>query len=149
MPKRAAPVIALSAVVLFALWLTRRGTVPRFRWLMWLATGSIAASFGANSAGWIFTEMGRQPFVVAPNPTGVNGVYMFTAAAVSPGVSFGEILFSVMAFTVIYAIAMVFEVRLLIRYVRGGAAGAPPGVAHPHGPDYDAAASDHVLAFAY
>ena len=26
----------------------------------------------ANSAGWIFTEMGRQPWVVAPNPTGVD-----------------------------------------------------------------------------
>ncbi len=26
------------------------------------------APFVANAAGWIFTEMGRQPFVVVPNP---------------------------------------------------------------------------------
>jgi len=31
----------------------------------WLAVG---APFVGNAAGWIFTEMGRQPFVVYPNP---------------------------------------------------------------------------------
>src|SRR5690606_25896943 len=36
-----------------ALWLTRRGTVPRATWLMRLAVASIAASFLANTAGWV------------------------------------------------------------------------------------------------
>jgi cytochrome d ubiquinol oxidase subunit I len=142
-------ILAAGAAVL-ALWLTRRGTVPRPRWLMQLAVASIVASFAANSAGWIFTEMGRQPFVVAPNPTGVDGVYMFTAAAVSPGVSFAEILFSVITFTVVYGVALVFEIRLLVKYVRGGVASALPELAHPHDPDDDeGATSDDVLAFAY
>ncbi|HEU0163892.1 MAG TPA: cytochrome ubiquinol oxidase subunit I, partial [Thermomicrobiales bacterium] len=146
--------ILAAAAALLALWLTRRGTVPRPRWLMQLAIASIIAPFAANSAGWIFTEMGRQPFVVAPNPTGVDGVYMFTAAAVSPGVSFGEILFSVITFTVVYAVAMVFEIRLLVSYVRGGVASALPELAHPApsggaDPDDPDAGSDDVLAFAY
>ncbi|MET0806768.1 MAG: cytochrome ubiquinol oxidase subunit I, partial [Lacisediminihabitans sp.] len=136
-----------------ALWLTRRGTVPRQRWLMQLAVASILASFAANSAGWIFTEMGRQPFVVAPNPDGVDGVFMFTAAAVSPGVSFGEILFSLSAFTLVYAVLMVFEIRLLVRYVRGGIASAVPELAHPpqspSDKDDDDSTSGDVLAFAY
>ncbi len=63
---------------------------------MRLAVFGILAPFGANAAGWIFTEMGRQPFVVAPNPdpSGIDQVFMFTAAAVSPGVSAGELLTS-------------------------------------------------------
>ena len=69
---------------LLALWVTRKGTVPESG-LMRLAVLRILAPFGANAAGWIFTEMGRQPFVVAPNPdmNGIDQVFMFTAAAVS------------------------------------------------------------------
>jgi cytochrome d ubiquinol oxidase subunit I len=139
---------AFAAAV--ALWLTRRGTVPRFRWLMWAAVAGILSPFAANSAGWIFTEMGRQPFVVAPNPTpgGVDGVFMFTAAAVSPGVSFGEILFSLCSFTLVYAVLMVVEVRLLVKYIRGGVASALPELGEkPRDPD--APVDDDVLAFAY
>ncbi|MET4780251.1 cytochrome ubiquinol oxidase subunit I [Glaciihabitans sp. UYNi722] len=142
-------VAAFAAFV--ALWLTRRGTVPRPRWLMQLAVVGILAPFAANSAGWIFTEMGRQPFVVAPNPSGVDGVFMFTAAAVSPGVSFGEILFSVVSLTLIYAVLMVFELRLLVRYVRGGVASAIPELDKRDHPDEsdDGPRPDDVLAFAY
>ncbi len=80
--------IGFGAIAAFAAFLailiTRNGTVPDRRWLMRLALLSILAPFVANSTGWIFTEMGRQPFVVAPNPTpgGIDGVFMFTAAAV-------------------------------------------------------------------
>jgi cytochrome d ubiquinol oxidase subunit I len=137
---------AFAAAV--ALWMTRRGTVPRSKPLMLLAVIGIAAPFIANSAGWIFTEMGRQPFVVAPNPSGVDGVFMFTAAAVSPGVSFGEILFSLIALGTVYAVLMVFELRLLIRYVRGGVASALPELAK-HDDDTNDPKSDDVLSFAY
>src|SRR5690625_5361690 len=86
--------------------------------LAWL---SILAPFAANSAGWVFTEMGRQPFTVAPNPdpTGVDQVWQFTAAAVSPGVSGQEILFSLIALALIYALLLVVEIILLVRYTKG------------------------------
>jgi cytochrome d ubiquinol oxidase subunit I len=140
-------IAAFAAAV--ALWLTRKGTVPRSKGIMLLAVGGILAPFAANSAGWIFTEMGRQPFVVAPNPTGVDGLYMFTAAAVSPGVSAGEMLFSVIALTLVYAVLMVFEIRLLVRYVRGGIASAVPELAEPDQPEDDDHPKSDVLAFAY
>ena len=132
-----------------ALWLTRNGTVPESRPLMQLAVASIVAPFLGNIAGWVFTEMGRQPFVVVPNPdsSGIDGVFMFTAAAISPGVSAGELLFSVTAFTLVYAILLVVEVWLLARFVRGGVASAMPEVA-AHETAHDDA-SDDVLAFAY
>jgi cytochrome d ubiquinol oxidase subunit I len=90
--------------------------------------------------------------VVAPNPDGADGVFMFTAAAVSPGVSFGEILFSVIAFTLVYAVLMVFELRLLVRYVRGGVVSAIPELGHNENddePSDDTPAPGDVLAFAY
>jgi cytochrome d ubiquinol oxidase subunit I len=141
---------AFAAAV--ALWLTRKGTVPRSKWLSRLALTGILAPFVANSAGWIFTEMGRQPFVVAPNPnpSGVDGVYMFTAAAVSPGVTAGELLFSLISLGTVYGVLMVIEVILLFKFVRGGTVSVMPELAHhADDGDHDSAAPDDVLSFAY
>src|SRR5690606_32402151 len=115
-------IVAAAGVV--ALWLTRKGTVPQSKWIMRLAILGIVAPFAANIAGWIFTEMGRQPFVVAPNPdsTGIDGVFMYTAAAVSPGVTAAEMLFSVITLTLVYGVLLIVELYLLVKYVRGGVA---------------------------
>jgi cytochrome d ubiquinol oxidase subunit I len=142
-----------SAVALFA---TRKGTVPRPKWIMRLALLGILAPFGANAAGWIFTEMGRQPFVVAPNPSmsGIDQVFMFTAAAVSPGVSAGEMIFSLAALASVYAVLLVVEVVLLAKYIRGGVPSAMPELGHAPGGEGDRGDApegdgDDVLAFAY
>lgn len=150
-------IAALAA--LLALWVTRKGTVPASRWLMRLAVFGILAPFGANAAGWIFTEMGRQPFVVAPNPdlNGIDQVFMFTAAAVSPGVSAGELLTSLIVLTAVYAALLVVEVKLLVKFIRGGVVSAMPELAHtPADKNGDAnkgpgtgKPADDVLAFAY
>ncbi len=129
---------AAAGVCVLTLWLTRKGTVPASRWMMRLAVLSIGASFAANTAGWVFTEMGRQPFVVVPNQESNNAIFMFTAAAVSPGVSGGELLFSVCAFTVLYATMLVVELFLMVRYVRGGAASGMPSLEHPLDDDHHA-----------
>ena len=140
---------AFAAVV--ALWLTRKGTVPRSPWIMRLALLGILAPFAANSAGWIFTEMGRQPFVVAPNPnpSGVDGVFMFTAAAVSPSATAGELLFSLISLALVYGALMVVEVMLIVRFVRAGIAGVMPEVDANHDTKSDHDDDSDVLAFAY
>jgi len=141
---------AFAAAV--ALWLTRKGTVPASAWLMRLAVFGILAPFAASAAGWVFTEMGRQPFVVAPNPTpgGVDGVFMFTAAAVSPGVSAGEMLFSLIALTLVYLGLLVVEVSLLVKFVRGGVVSAMPELGStPDDGDHAGSDRDDVLSFAY
>lgn len=140
---------AFAAVV--ALWLTRKGTVPQSKWIMRLALLGILAPFTANSAGWIFTEMGRQPFVVAPNPnpSGVDGVFMFTAAAVSPSATAGELLFSLISLALVYGALMVVEVILLVRFVRAGIAGVMPEVDATPDKKSDHDDDSDVLAFAY
>jgi cytochrome d ubiquinol oxidase subunit I len=83
--------------------------------------------------------MGRQPFVVAPNPSGVDGVWMFTARAVS-GMTVGEVLTSLIALTLVYGALAVVEVFLMRRYVRGGVAAVLPA---------EPSRDDDVLSFAY
>jgi cytochrome d ubiquinol oxidase subunit I len=136
---------ALAAGVgVLALWLTRRGRIPSTRWFPRLALLGIATPFIANSAGWIFTEMGRQPFVVVPNPTGVAGVWMFTARAVSQ-LSTVEVWTSLITLTLVYGALGVVEVYLMRKYVRGGVDAVMP----PSKPKQDNESDDQTLSFAY
>ncbi|MFK8907503.1 cytochrome ubiquinol oxidase subunit I [Streptomyces sp. YS-3] len=81
-------------------------------WYWFTAIWTLGFPLIANSWGWIFTEMGRQPWVV-------YGV-LRTRDAVSPGVSQGEVLTSMIVFTLLYAVLAVIEVRLLVKYVKAG-----------------------------
>jgi cytochrome d ubiquinol oxidase subunit I len=69
----------------------------------------------ANAAGWIFTEVARQPWVVF-------GV-MRTEDAVSPAVSSGEVLFSLISFTLLYGALMGATIYLLRKYAIAGTNG--------------------------
>jgi len=133
-----------AGVGVLAWWLTRRDRVPRGRWFPLVGLAGIATPFLANSFGWIFTELGRQPFVVAPNPSGVDGVWMFTAQAVS-GLTVGEVLTSLITLTLVYGVLAVVEVVLIRRYVRGGVAAVLP----PDKPPAATKTDDDVLSFAY
>ena len=147
---------AVSAgVAAYALWATRRGRVPTSRIGVYASLLAVGAPFAANATGWIFTEMGRQPFVVVPNPDVPVGrqIWFFTAQAVSPGVSAGEVLTSLIALTVVYGALAVVEVGLIARFVRRGittADRAPTPTGTPDGPDrVDRPEDDDVLQFAY
>jgi cytochrome d ubiquinol oxidase subunit I len=124
--------LAMAAGALM-LWATRRGRTPTSKWLLRAAVVLPLLPMAANSFGWIFTEMGRQPWVVFG--------LMPTSAGVSPSTSLGEVALSLGTFTVLYAVLAVIEVRLLLRYVKAGL----PELEPPGDPD-DA---DAPLAFAY
>lgn len=118
---------------LAALWLTRRGRIPARRWFSWFALAALPTPFLANSAGWVFTEMGRQPWVVVPNPTGDPNIRLTVAQGVS-GNTFAMVLTSLVMFTVVYAVLAVIWFWLLKRYVTEGplehdAEPAPPAAA--------------------
>ena len=154
-----------AGVGTYALWSTRKGRVPTNPVAVYGSLLAIGTPFVANAAGWIFTEMGRQPFVVYPNPDvpRADQVYFFTAQAVSPGVSAGEVLTSLIALTTVYGALAVVELWLLVRFVRRGVTsgdGAPTPGHTPEGtPDStpdgdlpggrDQKSDDDVLSFAY
>ncbi|KGN37169.1 cytochrome ubiquinol oxidase subunit I [Knoellia subterranea] len=124
--------MALSA---FLLWVTRgRSRPPVSRWWVWAAIAAPLLPLVGNSFGWIFTETGRQPWLV-------NGL-MTTAFGVSPSVSATEVLISMSVFTLLYAVLAVVEVRLFLRYV---AHGAEPF----HEPEQVAETADAPLQFSY
>ncbi|NKY53135.1 cytochrome ubiquinol oxidase subunit I [Nocardia vermiculata] len=108
---------ALIAVLGF--WMTRRGRVPDQKWFKWLCLICIPTPFLANSAGWVFTEMGRQPWVVAPNPTGNPEIRMTVQDAVS-GHSAGTVLASLIVFTLVYGVLAFAWFFLMRRYVIAG-----------------------------
>ncbi|QSB06671.1 cytochrome ubiquinol oxidase subunit I [Natronoglycomyces albus] len=138
-----------AALSLAALWLTRGDRLPSSRWLMRAAVGGIALPFIANAAGWIFTEMGRQPFVVVPNPDpdGVEGVFFYTVQAVSPHMSGGEVLTSLISLTLIYGALAVVEIALITKYVRAGTPGVMPD--QDDSDDEPSEEKKDVLSFAY
>ena len=45
-------------------YLYRRRKLESARWFLWTAVVTIAFPFIAAAAGWILTEMGRQPWIV-------------------------------------------------------------------------------------
>jgi cytochrome bd ubiquinol oxidase subunit I len=106
--------IAALAGAALVLWGTRRGRAPTSRWWLWLAVALPLLPLAANSFGWIFTEMGRQPWAVFG--------LMTTANAVSPGVSAGEMLTALITFTLLYGVLAVVEVKLMLHHIGKGAA---------------------------
>ena len=117
-----------AALALAGLWLVRRGRTPSQTWFARLSLLALPMPFLASATGWIFTEMGRQPWVVAPNPTGEMEVRLLTAVGVSP-VAAWAVLTSLVVYTLVYGVLAVVWFGLMRRYVVHGAqpADAPPG----------------------
>ncbi len=66
----------------------------------------------ANTFAWLFTEMGRQPWIVFG--------LMPTVAGVSPLMSGTTVLISVVGFTVLYGVLALIEAGLLTRRISAG-----------------------------
>ncbi|WP_019971177.1 cytochrome ubiquinol oxidase subunit I [Mycobacterium sp. 141] len=130
---------------LVALWLTRGGRIPNQRWFSWFALLTIPTPFLANSAGWVFTEMGRQPWVVAPNPTGDQDIRLTVAQGVSHN-SMTIVVLSLVTFTLLYAVLAVIWFFLLRRYIVAGPLEHDSEPAPPVPPGADDVAP---LSFAY
>ncbi|MFZ1176855.1 MAG: cytochrome ubiquinol oxidase subunit I [Mycobacterium sp.] len=138
----------LAIPVLFALaalWLTRDGRIPDRRWFSWLALVAIPTPFLANISGWVFTEMGRQPWIVAPNPTGDQQVRFTVGEAVSDHAP-GMVITSLATLTLVYAVLAVIWFWLLKRYIAEGPQEHDAEPAAPQAPSDDEVAP---LSFAY
>ena len=123
--------LASAGLAALGLWLTRRGRLPKSRWFWRAAIWSMGLPLVANAFGWIFTEMGRQPWAV-------YGV-LRTSAGESPDVPPPQMLTSLIVLTLLYVVLAVVEVRLLAKYAKAG----PPELVAPD------EGADRPLAFAY
>ncbi|AMD88230.1 cytochrome ubiquinol oxidase subunit I [Actinomyces radicidentis] len=106
---------------LIALWLIRGDRLIRGPAAGKTALGLMWLPFIGISFGWIFTEMGRQPWIVVPNISDpVSQVLMLTSDGVSTVVASGTVLASMIIFTLLYAALGVVWFVLERRYIREG-----------------------------
>ena len=103
---------AMGAAAL-VLWVTRKGATPTSKWVLWVAVLAPFSPVFANSFGWIFTEIGRQPWLV-------YGV-MTTQSGLSTAASVTEVAISLTVYTLLYAVLAVIEVKLYLDYIKKGA----------------------------
>ncbi|MFZ0047594.1 MAG: cytochrome ubiquinol oxidase subunit I, partial [Streptosporangiaceae bacterium] len=100
-------------LALIGLWLTRRRReIPRSSWFYRLAIWGVVLPYLGTTSGWIFTEMGRQPWTVF-------GV-LKTQQSVSPGVTPSSVIISMTVFTLLYATLAVIAGKIAFRHVRDG-----------------------------
>ena len=113
----------------------RRGRLPKpGKWWTLMAVLTPVSLLVANTFGWIFAEVGRQPWIV-------QGV-LPTSAAISPSVTLAEVATTLILFTLIYTALTIVEFYLMFKYARKG---LPPAVSQEASSDND----DAPLSFAY
>jgi cytochrome d ubiquinol oxidase subunit I len=100
-------VFAVAALGAFLFW---RGRLARSRRFLWTAVATIPLPFMAALAGWVLTEVGRQPWIV-------QGL-LKTSDANSPNVSEAMLVASLTVIGLLYATFLVLDVWLMRRYAR-------------------------------
>jgi cytochrome bd ubiquinol oxidase subunit I len=79
--------------------------------LAWAVIGLPFLPLLGNATGWIMTEVGRQPWVVYGQMKTADGVSANSA---------GEVLASLIVFTLLYGVLAVIEAGLMFKYIRRG-----------------------------
>ncbi len=110
--------VLLMGVAAFLLW---RGSLFRARWVLWPLMLSFPLPYIANTAGWMTTEIGRQPWLV-------YGL-LRTEHGSSQSVSAGNALFTLLGFMGLYSVLSVLFIVLVYRAIDAGPGTAmAPGV---------------------
>jgi cytochrome bd ubiquinol oxidase subunit I len=102
--------MALMAVIGLIVWKRLKYNIKSRWW--YLLTAAVFLPYLANTTGWLLTELGRQPWVV-------YGL-LKTVDAVSPNVSAGMVLTSLIVFTLLYGVLIVVDVIMLVKFAKTG-----------------------------
>jgi len=92
---------------LIGVLLTQRKTLEKSKWFLYLMGISIACPFVLNTAGWLVTELGRYPWTV-------YGLFTIEQS-VSPNITVGGVLFSLISFVTIFIILAIVFILLVKR----------------------------------
>ena len=105
---------AMLLLGLWGLWAVIKNRAVDSPLMLKLMFWGIALPFIANSTGWMFTEIARQPWIVFGLQKTVEGL------SPTGTVSAGHVLFSLVSFSLLYAVLMVVEIHLLKKYAGAG-----------------------------
>jgi len=101
--------VVMILLALLGLFFALGGRIERHQLFLKLLVPALALPYLANGTGWLFTEMGRQPWIVFG--------LLNTAAAASPSVSSGEVLVSLIGFTVVYLALIAATIYLMLKHI--------------------------------
>lgn len=102
-----------------AVWFILQERYERRRRFLRLAVWAVGLPYLANIMGWVMTEVGRQPWIVFGLETTANGV--------SPTVSAGEVVTTLVGFGLLYGIMAAADIYLFRKYIRLGPDAVEPG----------------------
>jgi cytochrome d ubiquinol oxidase subunit I len=102
----------LIGLTLYASFLWWRGKLFETKWLLWIFSFAVILPQIANQVGWFAAEMGRQPWVVYG--------HLRTNEAFSQEVSSHQIVFSLIMFTVVYALLLVLFIYMVNKKIKHG-----------------------------
>jgi cytochrome d ubiquinol oxidase subunit I len=88
----------------------RRGALATKQWLLWLGVATIPLPYVSALAGWVLTEVGRQPWIVWG--------LLKTADANSPSVARSTIALSLGVFALLYGALAVVDFVLMRKFAR-------------------------------
>jgi len=100
------------AIMVVAAWQLWRGTLYSSRFMLWTLMLALPFPYIANTAGWMTAELGRQPWLI-------YGL-MRTSEGVSPQVSAGNALFTLIGFMGMYAVLSILFLFLVVREIEHG-----------------------------
>jgi cytochrome d ubiquinol oxidase subunit I len=108
--------VLMIALSWLGAWMMRKGAQPP-RWLLWAYAGFTFSGWIATLAGWMVTEIGRQPWLV----TGIQ----LTSEAVGPanGVQLGA---SLTGYLATYALLLI-AYMVVLTHLAGKGGGPEPG----------------------
>jgi cytochrome d ubiquinol oxidase subunit I len=109
--------LIVTVVALWGLWLNRRKKLATSRRFLWAAQWVVVLPFLMNTAGWLLTESGRQPWIV-------QGI-MLTKNGLSPSVSTTYLVISLTVFVLLYGTLGTVDLLLMLRYSRKELPAAP------------------------
>ena len=113
--------VIVVLVGLWGLWLNRRKKLVTSRRFLRIAQWMVVLPFVINTAGWLLTEVGRQPWIV-------QGI-MLTNKGLSPSVSTTELWITVIGFAALYGTLGTVDLLLMLRYSRKELPPAPADTA--------------------
>jgi cytochrome d ubiquinol oxidase subunit I len=102
--------VLVLLIGLYGLWLLRREKLATSRRFLWVAIWAAVLPFGMNTAGWLLTESGRQPWIV-------QGI-MLTKNGISSSVSSASIVISLVIFVLLYGVLATVDFMLMLKYSR-------------------------------
>jgi cytochrome d ubiquinol oxidase subunit I len=94
-----------------ALYLIIKNDLSKHKWFLIIAVISIPLAYVASQAGWIVSEVGRQPWVVQD--------LMPTMSAVTR-ISSGSVQLTFWLFAILFTVLLIAEIKIMLKQIKTG-----------------------------